>query len=251
MRARSTKTTGRPGAGKISGGEKAETVLGLGREFDRKLLLETVGLPRSTFYYHAGRESADRYADVRPSIREIYGRTRNGMGYRQVRNALRKEQGLRISRKTVRKLMREEGLLCRIRRPHYNSYKGETGRVAGNLLNRDFAADGPFEKLVTDVTEFVLPGCKAYLSPVMDLYNNEIVSWSVSKSQHMKTIDEMMDGLYEKLPEGQAPFSTPTKDGSTSRSPIRGGSRSTASRSPCPARQRASTTPAWRASSGT
>ena len=177
-------------------------MLGLGREFDRKLLLETVGLPRSTFYYHAGRESADRYADVRPSIREIYGRTRNGMGYRQVRNVLRKEQGLRISRKTVRKLMREEGLLCRIRRPHYNSYKGETGRVAGNLLNRDFAADGPFEKLVTDVTEFVLPGCKAYLSPVMDLYNNEIVSWSVSKSQHMKTIDEMMDGLYEKLPEG-------------------------------------------------
>lgn len=171
-----------------------------------KMLREVLGLAKSTFYYHLNREKVDKYADVRPLIHEIYGRTKNGVGYRQVRLALRNEQGLCISRKTVRKLMREERLRCKIRKPHYNSYKGEVGKVADNLLNRDFKADEPFEKIVTDVTEFALPGCKVYLSPVMDLYNNEIVSWSVSKRQNMKTINEMLKGLITKLPEDAEPL---------------------------------------------
>ena len=124
---------------------------------------------------------------MRPLIHEIYRRTRNGMGYRQVRLALIQEQGLAISRKTVWKLMREEGLFCRIRRKHYNSYKGEVGKMAENLLNRDFQADRPFQKLTTDVTEFALRDGKAYLSPVMDLCGNKIVSWSVKKSNSSKS----------------------------------------------------------------
>ena len=121
------------------------------------------------------------------------------MGYRQVALALRGEQGLRISGKTVLRLMREEGLSCKIRRRRYNSYRGEQGGVARNVLARDFRADGPMEKLAIDVTEFRQPWGKAYLSPIMDLHNNEIVAWSVSERPNMAQVDEMLAMLEPRL----------------------------------------------------
>ena len=169
------------------------------------LVLDKLGLPKSTYYHYAGGKNpkADRWADVRPLLREAFSRVPNGMGYRQVAMVLRAEQGLSISGKTALKLMREEGLRCRIRRRRYDSYRGEQGKVAKNVLNRDFTARAPMEKLVTDVTEFKVAGGKAYLSPVMDLYNNEIVAWSVSRSADMAQAMEMLDGL-EPLLQGPA-----------------------------------------------
>lgn len=117
--------------------------------------------------------------------------------------ALKAEQGLCISGKTVLKLMREEGLCCRIRRKRYDSYRGEEGKAAKNVLGRDFAAAAPMTKLVTDVTEFKVAGGRAYLSPVMDLYNNEIVAWSVTRSPNLAQTMEMLDGL-EPILEGPA-----------------------------------------------
>ena len=131
-------------------------------------MLEKLDLKRSTYYYHLSHPKRDRYADVRPLVREAFSRTANGMGYRQVALALRNEQGLCISGKTVLRLMREEGLSCKIRRRKYNSYRGEQGKVARNVLDRDFSTDAPMRKLVTDVTEFHQPWGRAYLSPVMD-----------------------------------------------------------------------------------
>ena len=117
------------------------------------------------------------------------------MGYRQVRMALRAEQGLCLSGKTVLKLMREEDCVCRIRRKRYNSYRGEVGKAAGNILNRDFRAAAPLRKLTTDVTEFKVAGKRVYLSPVMDLFNNEILAWSISESPNMAQVNDMMDKL--------------------------------------------------------
>lgn len=171
----------------------------LRREYPFGLALEKLDLKRSTYYYLASHEKPDRYSDVRPLIREVFSRTPNGMGYRQVRLALRNEQGLCISGKTVLRLMREEGCRCKIRRRRYSSYRGEVGKAAGNLLNREFDADGPLEKLATDVTEFRIAGGKAYLSPVMDLYNNEILAWSITQSPNMLQINEMMKKLEQKL----------------------------------------------------
>lgn len=178
----------------------------LGRGFELPRVLAKLKLAKSTYYYHLTHPKPDHYFDVRPLIHEIFHRTKNGMGYRQVRLALIREHGLAISRKSVRKLMREEGLYCTIRKSHYNSYKGEVGKVANNLLNRDFQANKPFEKLTTDVTEFVLPTGKVYLSPVMDLCGNKIVSWSVKKNQNMGLIDEMLEGLFEQLPKDAKPL---------------------------------------------
>ena len=121
------------------------------------------------------------------------------MGYRQVALVLRNEQGLCVSGKTVLGLMREEGLRCRIRRKKYSSYRGEQGNPAYNVLNRNFSSETPMRKLVTDVTEFSQPWGKAYLSPVMDLFNNEIVAWSVSQRPSMAQVNEMMAMLEPRL----------------------------------------------------
>ncbi len=69
---------------------------------------------------------------------------------------MRKATGVRIADKTVLKVMREEGLLCRTRRHRkYRSYMGRVGKSYPNLLARDFGAEDPMTKPVTDVTEFV------------------------------------------------------------------------------------------------
>ena len=88
----------------------------------------------------------------------------------------------------------------------YHSYKGEVGKIADNLLARDFHAEKPFEKIVTDVSQFNVADEKVYLSPVMDLYNREIIAYSISKSPNLEQIREMLKGLFEKLPKGANPI---------------------------------------------
>ncbi len=88
----------------------------------------------------------------------------------------------------------------------YYSYKGEVGKIADNILNREFTAEKPFEKLTTDVTQFNVCDDKVYLSPVMDLYNREIVSYSISLSPSLGQVREMLNGLFDKLPETATPI---------------------------------------------
>lgn len=79
------------------------------------------------------------------------------------------------------------------------SYKGEVGRIAENLLNRDFSASKPNEKWVTDITEFSLFGEKLYLSPILDLFNNgEIISYSITNGPYLGQVIEMLDLAFEK-----------------------------------------------------
>lgn len=99
---------------------------------------------------------------------------------------LRAVDGERIADKTVLKMMREMGLRCGIRREtdyhRYNSYRGVVGETFGNVLGRDFAADGPWQKMGTDVTEFRLSFGRAYLAPVYDFGSAEIVAHSIAES---------------------------------------------------------------------
>ena len=162
-------------------------------------MLAKLELPKSTYYYHASRPDTDRWRSVRPLIHDAFSRTPNGLGYRQVALVLRNEHGLSMSGKTVLKLMREEGLFTPIRKKRYNSYRGEAGVVAANILDRDFASHRPAAKLVTDVTEFKVVGGRVYLSPVLDLFNNEVLSWGVSRSQGMGLVNEMIRGLEARL----------------------------------------------------
>ena len=88
----------------------------------------------------------------------------------------------------------------------YHSYRGDVGKVAENLLKRNFEAEQPFEKLTTDVTQFNVCNDKVYLAPVMDLCNKEIISYNISLSPNLEQQREMLQRLFEKLPTNATPI---------------------------------------------
>ena len=93
-------------------------------------------------------------------------------------------------------------MVCRVRMKKYRSYKGEVGKNAPNLLNRDFHADKPNQKWVTDVTEFSLFGEKLYLSPILDLHSSDLVSYTISERPALNMVTTMLGEAFEKIPDG-------------------------------------------------
>jgi len=163
-------------------------------------------LPRSTFYYYLKQNKTDKYIIEKTEIEEIFEQNKQRYGYRRI-TAMLQQKGIVINHKTVLKLMKSLNLRGKQRKnDKYHSYKGEVGKVADNLLQRDFYASKPFEKLTTDVTQFKVNNEKLFLSPVMDLYNREIISYSIALSPNLEQIKEMLNGLYKKLPETATPI---------------------------------------------
>ncbi len=162
-------------------------------------------MPRSTYYYHLKQNKEDKYSGVKQEIKQIFIENKQRYGYRRILLALR-QKGIVINHKTVYKLMRSMGLHGKRRKSKYKSYKGEVGKVVPNLLNRDFETSKLFEKLATDVTEFAVCDNKVYLSPIIDLHNNEVISYSISLSPNFEQTREMLNELFEKLPKGVTPI---------------------------------------------
>ncbi len=142
---------------------------------------------------------------IKQEIERIFIENKQRYGYRRILLVLR-EKGIKLNHKTVHKLMRSMGLHGKRRKSKYKSYKGEVGKIAPNILNRDFATSKPYEKLATDVTEFAVCDCKIYLSPIIDLHNKEVISYSISKSPDFWQTKEMLQGLFDKLPQGVTPI---------------------------------------------
>ena len=173
-------------------------------------LLKCAGLPRSTYYYALSHPKKPTRPELREDVAEIFSRTPNGCGHRQIAMCLRAERGAVIADKTVLKMMREMGIRCGIRREtdyhRYNSYKGVVGETFENVIGRDFSADGPWRKMGTDVTEFRQPWGKAYFAPIYDFGSKEIVAWSTSRSPDMAQQMALLDRLLAKMPEGETPI---------------------------------------------
>ena len=182
---------------------------GLSGQYPLADLLECAGLARSSYYYALSHPKAPTRPELWEAAAEIFSRTANGCGHRQIAMCLRAEQGVRIADKTTLKMMREMGISCGIRREtdyhRYNSYRGKVGKTFENVIGRDFAADGPWEKMGTDVTEFKQPWGKAYFAPVYDFGSKEIVAWSTSLHPNMAQQHELLDQLVSKMPEGSRP----------------------------------------------
>lgn len=112
-----------------------------------------------------------------------------------------KNRGVIINHKAVSRLMKELGLVCKVRQRRYRSYKGEAGKKAPNVLNRKFQAQAPNQKWVTDVTEFKVGGRKLYLSPILDLYNGEIISFQIAESPNLSLVMDMLKKALNSLPD--------------------------------------------------
>jgi putative transposase len=147
----------------------------------------------------------DKYEEIKELIKCIFEEHQGRYGYRRITLELR-NRGIRINHKTVRRLMNEMGLKCLVRMKKYRSYRGNVGKIAPNVLERDFKAVEPNEKWVTDVTEFHLHGEKLYLSPVLDLYNGEIIAYNLEKRPVYQLVSKMLDKALERLKDGDAPI---------------------------------------------
>ncbi|WXP74995.1 IS3-like element IS1397 family transposase [Escherichia coli] len=190
-----------PGAG-----EKTKVIRSLRCGHCLSDLLKAAGLARSTLYYQLSLQKAkDKYADVKQLIASIFHEHRGCYGYRRIHCELQK-RGLKFSGKTVRKLMQQLGLKSPVRLKKYRSYRGNMGLAAENILQRQFKAEAPCEKWVTDITEFRAGGQKLYLSPILDLFNGEIVAWETACRPTEELVKRMLNKGLESLAEGEKPL---------------------------------------------
>ena len=181
-------------------------IQGLRPGYPLELLLRAAGLSRSTFYYHTkAMRGQDKYAVIKSKIRTLYDHHKGRYGYRRITAALR-QTGEIINHKAVQRLMQQLGLQSLVRPKKYRSYRGAVGRIAPNLLERQFCAEQPNQKWVTDVTEFHVNGQKLYLSPVMDLYNGEIVAWHTERRPVFRLVSNMLQKAFSRLTSSDKPL---------------------------------------------
>ncbi|MNW49176.1 Integrase core domain protein [compost metagenome] len=135
--------------------------------------------------------------DLKLLIRSIYEEHKGRYGYRRIRDELF-NRGHQVNHKKVQRIMKELGLKSVVRMKKYRSYKGTVGKIAPNVLDGNFQAKKPNEKWVTDITEFKLFGEKVYLSPVMDLFNSEIITYTVG-SRPTYSFSEMLNKAFKRL----------------------------------------------------
>ena len=156
-------------------------------------------MARSVYYYHLKSDGrSDPYQDAKERITQIFNAHRGRYGYRRVHLELRNQQQS-LNHKTVQKLMTQLGLKSLVRPKRYQSYKGSIGKVAPNLLERNFETSKPNQKWVTDVTEFNIKGERVYLSPILDLYNGEIVSYEIANRPQISSVMQMLQKAFKKL----------------------------------------------------
>ena len=181
-------------------------MLELRPQFPLDDLLQQARLPRSTFYYqNQALVVNDKYQGVKTQLKALFSEHKGRYGYRRIMLALRKK-GEWLNHKTVQRLMQELGLKSCVRPKKHRSYKGECGKIAPNMLQRQFSADKPNQKWVTDVTEFNVQGEKLYLSPVLDLYNGEIIAFEMARRPVFALVSQMLKKALAKLSSDQKPL---------------------------------------------
>jgi putative transposase len=166
-----------------------------------KELVKLAGIPRSTYYFYVKQmDKPDPDADLKVEIKAIYHEHEGRYGYRRIRDELA-NRGHKVNHKKVQRIMKELGLKCLVRMKKYKSYKGSVGKIAPNILDRQFVVHKPNKKWVTDITEFKLFGEKLYLSPVLDLFNGEIITYTIGSRPTYSLVSEMLEKAFERLSE--------------------------------------------------
>ena len=187
--------------------EKAVIIGALGKKYALPTLLAYFNMARSSYYYQkASLSKPDKYMRYREKIKSLFRENRGVYGYRRLHQAL-KQEGIILSEKVVRQIMKDENLVVfGAKQKKYCSYLGEITPEVENVLCRNFHADNPNEKWLTDITEFALPEGKLYLSPLIDCFDGLVVNWTVGRSPNAALVNTMLDQAIAVLPKGQRPI---------------------------------------------
>ena len=165
-----------------------------------KALIKLADIPRSTYYYWVKQfDRPDPDAELK-----VLDSSNLSMNIKVVMVIVvfvmnLENRGHKVNHKKVQRIMKELGLKCLVRMKKYRSYKGTVGKIAPNILDRNFKAEKPNEKWVTDITEFKLFGEKLYLSPILDLFNGEIITYTIGSRPTYSLVSEMLDQAFERL----------------------------------------------------
>lgn len=147
----------------------------------------------------------DRHAALKQRIQALYQRHKGRYGYRRIAAALR-QAGEIVNHKTVQRLMQQLGLRSLVRPKKYRSYRGAEGRAAPNTLKRQFQAERPNQRWVSDITEFKVHDQKLYLSPVLDLYNGEIIAFQMGTRPIFNLVEGMLEKAFRRLKPQDRPL---------------------------------------------
>jgi len=168
-------------------------------EFSLDILLKAIKLARSTYYYHLKQlDKPDKDQELKAEIQSIFTEHKGNYGYRRIHLELR-NRGYLVNHKRVQRLMKVLNLQAKMRQKRkYSSHKGDVGKKAENLIQRQFEGSKTMEKCYTDVTEFAIPASsqKLYLSPVLDGFNREIISYNLSTSPNLVQMKAMLEQAF-------------------------------------------------------
>ena len=168
-------------------------------EFSLDILLKAIKLARSTYYYHLKQlDKPDKNQELKAEIQSIFIEHKGNYGYRRIHLELR-NRGYLVNHKRVQRLMKVLNLQAKMRQKRkYSSHKGDVGKKAENLIQRQFEGSKTMEKCYTDVTEFAIPAStqKLYLSPVLDGFNSEIIAYNLSTSPNLEQVKTMLEQAF-------------------------------------------------------
>ena len=168
-------------------------------EFSLDILLKAIKLARSTYYYHLKQlDKPDKDQELKAKIQSIFIEHKGNYGYRRIHLELR-NRGYLVNHKRVQRLMKVLNLQAKMRQKRkYSSHKGDVGKKAENLIQRQFEGSKTMEKCYTDVTEFAIPAStqKLYLSPVLDGFNSEIIAYNLSTSPNLEQVKTMLEQAF-------------------------------------------------------
>ena len=187
--------------------EKAVIIDAVEDKYSLHQLLKCLCMAKSSYYYQrAVMKQSDKYVEIRIRIKIIFQENRNCYGYRRIHGELKKI-GITVSEKIVRRIMKEEHLTVPTKRmKKYSSYKGEITPEVDNIINRDFHAEQPNTKWLTDITEFAIPAGKVYLSPVIDCFDGMVVKWNIGTTPDSILVNKMLEDAIGTLLPSEHPL---------------------------------------------
>jgi len=187
--------------------EKAIVIDTLRDKYLLKELLSVFHMAKSSYcYQEKAINSPDKYEEIRELVRQEFSASNGVYGYRRIHIKI-KASARAISEKVIRRLMKEEQLVVKaIKKKKYSSYMGEISPAVKNLLKRDFKADKPNEKWLTDITEFSIPAGKVYLSPIIDCFDGLPVAWTIGIHPDADLVNTMLDNAIATLKEDENPI---------------------------------------------
>ena len=158
-------------------------------------------MAKSTYYFEINKVDVvkARNTELMTAIQEIFDCNKGRYGVRRVHKEL-VNRGYNVNHKRIQRLMHDMELQGKRPKEKYHSYKGEVGKVASNIINRDFSTTAPLQKWTTDVSQFSFAWGKCYISPILDMNTNEIISYDLSLHPNIKQIHRMLDKAFEKFP---------------------------------------------------